>query len=433
VRDANGPEARVLRANVFAMENIIVGVVGKVRSWRNTRQVLEGVLFTLPLLVAVVASPPGLGLAGIATLLLYVAALAFLVFSTLRARSVWIEVGTVTNLLKTGDLRNSSLPAEGVLSKRTDPVGLLYRELRETHGYLGELVTQVHGSAEATSAAADDVAGENANLAGRTDEQASTLEETAAAMEQLSGTVRENAESCRTASELAASATGVARKGAEVAGKAVGTMTLIEQSSRRVAEITGVIESISFQTNILALNAAVEAARAGEQGRGFAVVAAEVRSLAQRSADAAREIKTLIGEAVGNVGTGTQLVNDTGNIIRELAEKVEKTNEQIGAIAVASREQSAGVEGVNKAILTLQGATQSNAQAVQHAADASLTLKDEASRLSGLVGRFKIDAARATRRENEATPAASSAVAVRRAGPPRAVPKTQLDGEWQQF
>jgi methyl-accepting chemotaxis protein len=390
---------------------MIAGAVTGVRSFRNTRQVVEGFLFTLPLLVAVVANPPGWGATGISVLLLYAVALGFLVFSTMRARRVWIEVGLVTSLVKTGDLRRSSLPEGGVLSARTDPVGRLYRELRETHGNLADLITQVHRSAEATALAADDVASGNANLAGRTDEQAATLEETAAAMDQLSATVRENAESCRAASDLAAGATGVARKGAEVAGKAVGTMEVIEQSSRRVAEITGVIEAIAFQTNILALNAAVEAARAGEQGRGFAVVAAEVRSLAQRSADAAKEIKKLIGESMDNVGSGTQLVNETGRIIGEVTKSIEMTNEQIGIIAVASREQSMGVEGVNKAILTLQGATQHNAQAVQQAADASLTLQEEAGRLSRLVGHFKIDAAVA--RAAREAPAAVSKHAAR--------------------
>jgi methyl-accepting chemotaxis protein len=173
---------------------------------------------------------------------------------------------------------------------------------------------------------------------------------------------------------------------------AMTTMDRVDASSKRIVDIIAVIDSISFQTNILALNAAVEAARAGEQGRGFAVVASEVRALAQRSAQAAKEIKTLIGDSVTNVFQGSQLVHQAGGMIREVTDGVEQVNELLGVIAVASREQSAGLEGVNKALMQLQGATQQNAALVQQAAYAAVTFKDEAAELSGLVGRFQTDA-----------------------------------------
>jgi len=262
----------------------------------------------------------------------------------------------------------------------------------DAHESLRALVTQAHASAEAARRASEELASGNLDLSQRTDEQASTLEETAAAMEELSSTVGGNADSCREASRLAADATGVARDGARVAREATSTMDTIDRSSRRIVDIIGVIESISFQTNILALNAAVEAARAGEQGRGFAVVASEVRSLAQRSAQAAKEIKGLIEESVGSVGRGTRLVHDAGGIIGNVAESVEKVNELIGIIAVASREQASGVESVNKAVTQLQAVTQRNSGVVQDAAHAALALKEEAARLAEIVGRFRMDA-----------------------------------------
>jgi methyl-accepting chemotaxis protein len=362
---------------------------------RRFRQAFGGVLFIVPLALAVVANPPGWGSAGFTILVLTAIAVAFLGATILTGDSAWEDIHAVSGLLKARDLRRTSLPPPRADSiARDDPLNLLYSELRQVHGSLAELVTQVHRSAESTRVAADAVAGGNLSVAHRTDEQASTLEQTASAMEQLSGTVRENAESCRSASEAAGAATTVARKGAEVARRAVSTMELVDQSSKRIVDIIGVIESISFQTNILALNAAVEAARAGEQGRGFAVVASEVRSLAQRSAQAAREIKDLIGASVANVTQGAALVNETGEIIHEVADNVERVNELIGIIAVASREQANSVEGVSKAIIQLQAVTRESAREVQDAADASVTLKDEASRLAQLVGHFNIDAPR---------------------------------------
>lgn len=395
---AGGAPMKVLFSTVLAWSARVARAVG---GYLRNRQAVAGTLFTAALVVAVGANPPGWTAAGFLVIVLYLAA-AYVLSKQLFGNDVaWSEVHLVAKLLKSRDLRRSSLPDEkGLSSGNRDGIGhmgQLYRELEETHGNLGELVTQVRRSAEATAAAADDVANGNSNLSKRTEEQGSTLEETASAMEQLSVTVRENAESCRNASELAANAAGVARKGTEVARSAVSTMEIIDQSSKRIVDIIGVIESISFQTNILALNAAVEAAHAGEQGRGFAVVASEVRSLAKRSADAAKEIKALIGESVANVGQGTVLVNDTGRVIQEVSASMERVNEIIGRIAIASREQSTGVEGVNNSVMLMQDATQRNLEVVHQAADASGTLKSEASRLSRLVARFKIDADRATR------------------------------------
>jgi methyl-accepting chemotaxis protein len=203
--------------------------------------------------------------------------------------------------------------------------------------------------------------------------------------------VGQTAQNCAEASTKAASATVTARGGARVAHDVIATMERIEASSRKIVDIIGVIEGISFQTNILALNAAVEAARAGEQGRGFAVVATEVRALAHRSAEAAREINALIGDSVAQVEAGSGRVREAGSAIDAVVVSVEEVNELLGVISIASREQSAGVDGINKALAQLQGVTQENSGMVQSAAHSAMTLREEAERLSVLVGRFQLD------------------------------------------
>jgi methyl-accepting chemotaxis protein len=227
------------------------------------------------------------------------------------------------------------------------------------------------------------------NLSQRTEEQASTLEETASGMEELASTVKQNADNCDLAKKLSSSASEVAHKGAQTVHRTVDRMALIDKSSRRIVDITGVIEGIAFQTNILALNAAVEAARAGEQGRGFAVVASEVRSLAQRSAQAAKEIKGLIEDAAGNVVEGSKLVGEAGTIINEIVVSVQQVTELIAEIAVASKEQSAGVGEINRAIVQMEGVTQQNAALVEQVGAATLSFQEETKRLVEAVGGIK--------------------------------------------
>src|SRR5438477_6379578 len=254
-----------------------------------------------------------------------------------------------------------------------------------------EIVGQVRTSADAIASVAKDIADGNTNLSQRTQEQASSLEETASGMEELAATVKQNANNCTRADALAATASEVAGKAASQMHALSETMKQIDDSSRRVADILGAIEGIAFQTNILALNAAVEAARAGEQGRGFAVVASEVRSLAQRSAGAAKEIKALIDASVNNVVQGTRLVDAAGGTMNEVVTSVQKVTDVIGEIAAASSEQSAGVEDINKAIVQMDGVTQQNAALVEEAAAAALAFEDEAGRLVNVVGAFKLD------------------------------------------
>jgi methyl-accepting chemotaxis protein len=229
------------------------------------------------------------------------------------------------------------------------------------------------------------------DLSSRTEEQAGSLEETASSMEELTSTVKQNADNARQANQLAMSAADVAVKGGTVVSQVVNTMTDINEASRKVVDIISVIDGIAFQTNILALNAAVEAARAGEQGRGFAVVATEVRSLAQRSAAAAKEIKELIGNSVSKVESGTALVNQAGITMEEIVSSIRRVTDIVAEISAASNEQSAGIEQVNQAIAQMDQVTQQNAALVEEAAAASESMQDQAGRLAQVVSIFKLD------------------------------------------
>jgi len=239
--------------------------------------------------------------------------------------------------------------------------------------------------------ASAEVATGNTDLSQRTEQTASNLQQTASAIEQLAGNVRQSADAAAQANQLAASASAVAQRGGAVVAQVVSTMDEINHSSKRIADIIGTIDGIAFQTNILALNAAVEAARAGEQGRGFAVVAGEVRSLAQRSAEAAREIKSLIGTSVDRVETGARLVQDAGSTMGEIVASVQRVTDIIGEITAATSEQSAGIGQVNGAVGNLDQMTQQNAALVEQSAAAAESLKDQAGRLAEAVGRFQLD------------------------------------------
>jgi methyl-accepting chemotaxis protein len=276
-----------------------------------------------------------------------------------------------------------------------DEVGQMLAALANSTEQLAKLVGSVRQITESVSAASGEIARGNQNLSERTEQQASSLEQTAASLEELTTTVRQNVDSARQATQLASAASGAAGKGGQVVGKVVETMDGITGSSKKISEITAVIDSIAFQTNLLALNAAVEAARAGEQGRGFAVVASEVRNLAQRSAAAAKEIKSLIEESVQRVESGSQLVGEAGAAMREIVGAVKQVTEIIGTIASASQEQSGGIDQVNQAMSQIDGVTQQNAALVEEAAAAAASLQDQASQLISAVVAFKIDDGRA--------------------------------------
>jgi methyl-accepting chemotaxis protein len=268
--------------------------------------------------------------------------------------------------------------------------GSLLVEMREMRNSLVNIVAQVRRGTETIGTASREIAAGNLDLSSRTELQASSLEKTASAMEELTSTVRQNAENAREANQLAASASDVARKGGEVVSQVVGTMGEINSSASKIADIIGVIDGIAFQTNILALNAAVEAARAGEQGRGFAVVASEVRNLAQRSAAAAKEIKTLIGDSVEKVERGSKLVGQAGVTMEEVVSSVKRVTDIMSEIANASAEQSAGIEQVNLSIIEMDSMTQQNASLVEEAAAAAQSLQDQAGELGRVVSIFKL-------------------------------------------
>jgi methyl-accepting chemotaxis protein len=257
-----------------------------------------------------------------------------------------------------------------------------------------ELVSQVQQTSTGIETASTEIAAGNQDLSARTEAAASNLQETAASMEELTSTVRSSADAAQQANQLAAGAAEVAARGGQVVGQVVSTMEEINQSSRKISDIIGVIDGIAFQTNILALNAAVEAARAGEQGRGFAVVAGEVRNLAQRSAGAAKEIKGLIGASVERVEAGSQLVSEAGKTMGEIVGSVQRVSDIIGEITAAAGEQSTGIAQVNTAVTHLDQMTQQNAALVEQSAAAAASMKQQAQQLAQAVGRFKVVAQR---------------------------------------
>ena len=298
-------------------------------------------------------------------------------------------------------------------TKGRDETGQLLQALGEMTGNLRSLVGEVASGANTVSETSAQIAQGNLDLSQRTEEQASTLEETASSMEELTSTVTQNAHNARQASQLAVGASDVARKGGIVVGQVVTTMTAISDSSRKIADIIGVIDGIAFQTNILALNAAVEAARAGEQGRGFAVVASEVRSLAQRSAAAAKEIKSLIGDSVDKVDAGTKLVDAAGKTMEEIVGSVKKVSDLIAEIAASSQEQSSGIEQINTAITQMDQVVQQNASLVEEATAATESMKEQAGSLLQMVSRFQLGEQQQDTAARRQSPAPRAAVANR--------------------
>jgi len=294
------------------------------------------------------------------------------------------DVQRVLGALAQGDLtQRITADYQGVFGQMRD-------DTNTTVNNLTEILQRVHAAVEAIGGAARDIAAGNNNLSARSEQQAASLEETAASMEELTSTVRNNAASSQQARQLATGAADVAARGGEVVAQVVGQMNGITGASRQIESIIGVIDGIAFQTNILALNAAVEAARAGEQGRGFAVVASEVRTLAQRSADAARQIKALIGDSVQRVEQGAALAGIAGDTMRDIVGSVRQVNDLIAEISAASQEQSAGIEQVNQTIVHMDGATQQNAAMVEEAAAAARSLQDQADELSRIVAVFRL-------------------------------------------
>lgn len=270
--------------------------------------------------------------------------------------------------------------------------GKLMQALKDMNASLLDTVRQVRTGTDTIATASSQIAAGNQDLSSRTEMQASSLQQTAASMEELTSTVKQNADNARQANQMAQSASEVAVKGGQVVAQVVDTMGSINTSSKKIVDIISVIDSIAFQTNILALNAAVEAARAGEQGRGFAVVATEVRSLAQRSASAAKEIKALIDDSVGKVNTGSQLVAQAGSTMEQIVSSIRRVTDIMGEITAASHEQTLGIEQVNQAISQMDGVTQQNAALVEEAAAAAQALQDQAGSLAEVVSIFKVDA-----------------------------------------
>ncbi|ANN78282.1 methyl-accepting chemotaxis protein [Bordetella flabilis] len=310
--------------------------------------------------------------------------LARIVFGRMVVRPL-VEAGQHFDKIANGDL------TQRVDIRSHNEIGVLYGAVKRMQESLTRTVSTVRRGVDEINVGSREISAGNTDLSSRTEQQAASLEETAASMEELASTVKQNAENARQANQLAASASDVAERGGSAVAEVVNTMQEISGSSRKISEIVSVIDGIAFQTNILALNAAVEAARAGEQGKGFAVVAGEVRSLAQRSAQAAKEIKALIEDSVSKVGAGSQQVERAGATMQEIVASVKRVTDIMGEISAASEEQSSGIDQVNRAVSQMDEVTQQNAALVEEAAAAAGSLQEQAQRLAEAVAVFKIN------------------------------------------
>ncbi|MDW9234262.1 hypothetical protein C7S15_7953 [Burkholderia cepacia] len=316
------------------------------------------------------------------------AALSGLFITRGLLRSLGTEPAVLSDIA--GHIAAGNLGAEATTGAA--PAGSVLASMRDMQANLIRLISEVRTASGNVATGAGEIASGNQDLSSRTEQQAASLQETASSMEQLTSTVRLNADNAQQASGLANNASEVAQRGSSAVGLMVDTMTDISASSAKIAEITGIIEGIAFQTNILALNAAVEAARAGEQGRGFAVVASEVRSLAQRSSSAAKEIRELISQSVRKIEDGSHIANNAGDTMSEVTHAISRVTDIMGEIAAASSEQSRGIEQVNLAITQMDAVTQQNAALVEQAAAASKSLEEQGNRLADAVSLFRLDA-----------------------------------------
>jgi methyl-accepting chemotaxis protein len=368
---ANGPASALLRDVNAKLDGLVrLNVEGGDKASADATQLYET---TRGWTIALLAGAVTIGI----VLALWVAGI---VSKPLR------EAVDVARTVAGGDL------TQAITVRSRDETGELMAALRDMTASLQSLVAQVRTGTESIATGSSQIAAGNQDLSSRTEQQASSLEETASSMEQLTSTVRQNADNARQANQLAQSASGIAVRGGQVVGEVVGTMASINDSSKKIADIIGVIDGIAFQTNILALNAAVEAARAGEQGRGFAVVASEVRNLAHRSAAAAKDIKQLIGDSVEKVGAGSRLVDEAGNTMREIVASIARVSDIVSEITAASNEQSTGIEQVNEAVVQMDQVTQQNAALVEQSAAAAEAMQQQAARLAALVATFRVNA-----------------------------------------
>ncbi|MGK5068659.1 methyl-accepting chemotaxis protein [Janthinobacterium sp. RT4P48] len=347
---------------------------------------------------------------GVAAILLGIACAYWITRSITRPITRAVEVAEAVSA---GDLTSH------IVVESRDETGQLMHALKNMNDKLVSIVGQVRAGTDSISTASSEIAAGNLDLSSRTEQQASSLEETASSMEELTSTVKLNADNARSANQLAIDASQIASKGGAVVSEVVSTMGSINDSSRKIVDIISVIDAIAFQTNILALNAAVEAARAGEQGRGFAVVASEVRNLAQRSSQAAKEIKGLIDDSVQKVEAGSQLVDKAGRTMDEIVQSISHVTQIMNQITDASDEQRTGIEQVNQAIGQMDQVTQQNAALVEEAAAAAESMQEQAAKLADVVGLFKLDAtqqyvsAGVANRPAAARPAAAKPVARR--------------------
>ena len=395
-----------------------------VRLTNIARFPIIGGFFMIPLAIAIYYAYADLTRTALisisATLLLALYFLAGLYFSSKHA---WRHVNRLARRIDEHNLSEID-DTEATRSLLRGQFGEIYKTLNQALNNLREIVGQVNVSTETIRVAAKEIAAGHINLSQHTEQQAAALEETAAGMEELSGSAKLNAENCQLASGLSRSASEIAEKGAHTVRKVVERMAMIDKSSKNIGDIVGLMEEIAFQTNLLALNASVEAARAGEHGHGFAVVASEVRNLAQRSTQAAKQVRELIKESTNDVNVGSELVAEAGEIIKNIVASITKVTDLISEIAVASQEQSIGVDQINRTLTQLESVTQQNASLVEETTAATLAFEEETNHLAATVKQFNF-AGRAQKKElakptlTKLSPAMQSAPAFQ--GRPRGV------------